>query len=149
MDRVEHMKQRLNSLGFRREQLDIRPGTADYLDEYMDMDIALDTYPYPGGGTTCEALYMGLPVVTRYGQRHGSRFGYSLLMNMGLGELTASSDEEYIRIASALASDSELLAGLHASIRTLMQRSPLMDGRGYVREVETAYEKIWKDWLNG
>lgn len=148
MDRVEHMKQRLNSLGFRREQLDIRPGTADYLDEYMDMDIALDTYPYPGGGTTCEALYMGLPVVTRYGQRHGSRFGYSLLMNMGLGELTASSDEEYIRIASALASDSELLAGLHASIRTLMQRSPLMDGRGYVREVETAYEKIWKDWLN-
>lgn len=148
MDRVEHMKKRLLTLGFRAEQIDIRPGTASYLDEYMDMDIALDTYPYPGGGTTCEALYMGVPVVTRYGHRHGSRFGYSLLKNMGLEELTASSEEEYIRIAAALAGDRELLEGLHASLRTMMQKSPLMDARGYVRDVEAAYEKIWKEWLN-
>lgn len=148
IDRVERMKKRLLNMGFEKEQIDIRPGTASYLDEYMDMDIALDTYPYPGGGTTCEALYMGVPVVTRYGHRHGSRFGYSLLKNMGLGELTASSDEEYIRIAAALAGDRELLEGLHSSLRTMMQKSPLMDARGYVRDVEAAYEKIWKDWLN-
>ena len=91
---------------------------------------------------------MGVPVVTRYGHRHGSRFGYSLLKNMGLGELTASSEEEYIRIAAALAGDRELLEGLHASLRTMMQKSPLMDARGYVRDVEAAYEKIWKEWLN-
>ena len=145
MDRVEHMKKRLLTFGFRAEQIDVRPGSFNYLDEYMDMDIALDTYPYPGGGTTCEALYMGVPVVTRYGQRHGSRFGYSLLKNMGLGELTASSEEEYIRIASALAGDRELLEGLHSSLRTMMQKSPLMDARGYVRDVEAAYEKIWKN----
>ena len=148
MDRVEHMKKRLLTFGFRAEQIDVRPGSFNYLDEYMDMDIALDTYPYPGGGTTCEALYMGVPVVTRYGQRHGSRFGYSLLKNMGLGELTALSEDEYIRIAAALAGDRELLEGLHSSLRTMMQKSPLMDAKGYVRDVESAYEKIWKDWLN-
>ena len=147
-ERIERMKKRLLAIGFRSDQIDIRPGSVNYLDEYMDMDIALDTYPYPGGGTTCEALYMGVPVVTRYGQRHGSRFGYSLLKNMGLGELTASSEEEYIRIAAALAGDRELLEGLHASLRTIMEKSPVMDARGYVRDVEAAYEKIWKEWLN-
>ena len=112
------------------------------------MDIALDTYPYPGGGTTCEALYMGVPVVSLYGQRHGSRFGYSLLNNTGLGELAAASEDEYVRIAVTLARDRELLKGLHTSLRQMMQKSSVMNAQGYVREAEEAYEKIWKDWLN-
>lgn len=145
---VELMKQRLLNLGFQKEEIDVRPGTLKYLNEYMDMDIALDTYPYPGGGTTCEALYMGVPVVSLYGQRHGSRFGYSLLNNTGLGELAAASEDEYVRIAVTLARDRELLKGLHTSLRQMMQKSSVMNAQGYVREAEEAYEKIWKDWLN-
>ena len=139
---------RARQLGYQEEQLEIRRASGGYLEEYRDMDIALDTYPYPGGGTTCEALYMGVPVISLYGQRHGSRFGYSLLMNVGLGELTARTEEEYIARAVALAKDPELLSGLHQNLRRLMEASPLMDGRGYTRAVEAAYEKMWQIWLN-
>lgn len=111
----------------------------------MDMDIALDTYPYPGGGTTCEALYMGVPVVSRYGRRHGSRFGYSLLCNTGLEELTAETEEAYVEKAVALAEDEELLAALHRILRDRFASSPVMDAKGYVGEVEAAYERIWED----
>ena len=123
--------------------------TLDYIHEYMDMDVALDTFPYTGGGTTCEAIYMGVPVVTLAGTRHGTRFGLSLLENVGLGELAARTPEEYVEKAAALASDGELLAALHKNLRPMMQRSPVMDGRSYVREVEAMYEEIWQEWLAG
>lgn len=64
----------------------------DYLSRYYDVDLLLDTYPYVGGGTTCDALCMGVPVVSLYGRRHGTRFGYSLQMNTGLEELTSALD---------------------------------------------------------
>ncbi len=128
----------------------IEPGAPgrDYLDHYQDMDIALDTYPYPGGGTTCEALYMGVPVVTRYGTRHGTRFGLSLLTNAGLGELAAPTPEVYVATAVALAQDTELLVSLHQQLRTMLQQSPVMDARAYVHDVEQAYERIWQAWLD-
>ena len=123
--------------------------TLDYIHEYMDMDVALDTFPYTGGGTTCEAIYMGTPVVTLAGTRHGTRFGLSLLENVGLGELAANTPEEYVEKAAALASDGELLAALHGNLRRMMQNSSVMDGRSYVREVEAMYEEIWQEWLDG
>ena len=86
---------------------------------------------------------MGTPVITLAGTRHGTRFGLSLLENVGLGELAAQTPPEYIEKAAALASDRELLTALHRNLRPMMQRSPVMDGRGYVREVEAMYEKIW------
>ena len=139
--------QRAAALGYRPEQLEIRRASGGYLEEYQELDIALDTYPYPGGGTTCEALYMGVPVISLYGQRHGSRFGYSLLMNIGVGELAAATPEEYVAKAVALARDPVLLEGLHQRLRRMMQASPVMDGRGYTREVEAAYERMWQAWL--
>lgn len=138
--------QRARRLGFSADDLEIRTASRDYLREYMDMDVALDTYPYPGGGTTCEALYMGVPVISLYSQRHGSRFGYSLLHNLGLGELAAGSLEDYLDRAAAIAADPELLRGLHGMLRSRMQQSPLMDGASYTREAEAAYEKIWQLW---
>ena len=123
--------------------------TLDYVHEYMDMDIALDTFPYTGGGTTCEAIYMGVPVVTLAGTRHGTRFGLSLLENVGLGELVSNTPEEYVEKAAELASDAELLAALHKSLRPMMQRSPVMDGKSYVREIEAMYEDVWQAWLDG
>ena len=142
------LKKRAVSLGYRPEQIEVRPMTRAYIHEYMDMDIALDTFPYTGGGTTCEALYMGTPVVTLAGTRHGTRFGLSLLENVGLGELAAATPEEYIERAAALAADRELLEALHKSLRPMMQRSPVMDGRSYVREVEAMYEDVWLAWLD-
>ena len=146
---LHRMHKRLSQLGFAAGQVCLRPPSGTYLEDYLDMDIALDTYPYPGGGTTCDALYMGVPVVSRYGTRHGSRFGYSLLMNVGLGDLAARTEEEYIARAVALAKDPELLSGLHQNLRRLMEASPLMDGRSYTQAVEAAYEKMWQAWLEG
>lgn len=144
---MERMKKRAISLGFQECQLDLRPATPDYLKDYMDVDIVLDTHPYPGGGTTCEALYMGVPVVNLRGTRHGARFGYSLLKNMGLEELSASSLAEYIDLAVGLAEDKETLEALHASLREMMKKSPVMNARQYACEVEQAYEMAWQEWM--
>ena len=125
-----------------------QPGQ-DYLSRYYDVDLLLDTYPYVGGGTTCDALYMGVPVISRYGRRHGTRFGYSLLMNIGLEELTAATEEEYIEKAVALAGDTEILAALHRQIPQIFRQSPVMDVAGYMRDIQNAYESIWQEWLSG
>ena len=129
-------------------RIDVRSGTRDYLRDYLDVDIILDTYPYQGGGTTCEALLMGLPVVTRAGTRHGARFGASLLQNAGLGELVADSSDAYVERAVLLARDGELLAALHGAVHRMMRASPLMDGAQYVRDMEEAYRMIWERYLN-
>lgn len=141
------LRERLLALGFMEGQFELRPATQYYLDEYADMDIALDPFPYPGGGTTCEAVYMGVPVVSRYGTRHGSRFGYSLLSNMGLEELTAATEEEYINKAVSLAGEPVLLQELHDNLRQIMQASPVMDVKKYLTDVQNAYEDIYRIWL--
>lgn len=140
-------RRRLLHLGFRPEEFELEDATADYLSRYQDVDILLDTYPYPGGGTTCDALYMGVPVVTRYGRRHGTRFGYSLLENIGLGELACKDDEEYVEKAIALAQDPVLLAALHEKIPQMMKASPVMDAAAYLRDLEAAYRSIFARWL--
>ena len=142
------MQVRAEHAGIDPARMELRPGTKDYLRDYLDVDIILDTHPYPGGGTTCEALCMGLPVVTMAGTRHGARFGASLLHNAGLGELVADDGDRYVERAVGLAHDPELLTALHAAIPRMMRASPLMDGAGYVRAVEAAYEMIWERYLN-
>ncbi len=141
------MKKRLALLEMPLDRISIMPATADYLDDYMNIDIALDTYPYPGGGTTCEALYLGIPVINMRGKRHGARFGYSLLKNIGLEELAADSAEDYVNKAAAVAEDRELLFALHQNIRKMMEQSSIMDGKSYVRTMENVYEQIWNTWL--
>ena len=133
---------RLQKLQLPIERIELRSYSADYLREYGDMDIALDTSPYPGGLTTCEALYMGVPVVTLTGNRHGARFGKSFLCNLGLGELVAESPEQYVNIARTLAGDGELLTALRQTLRRMMQASPLMDSRMYMQDVENLYRQI-------
>ena len=137
----------LNSVGFNKEQVEIRKASLNYLKEYNEIDIALDTWPYPGGGTTCEALYMGVPVITLVGERHGSRFGYSILKNIGLVEGIAFSKEEYVEKAVALAQNKERLSMLHLSLRQMMENSPLMDGKLYMTVLEEQYQKIWQQYL--
>ena len=141
----DFISNRLKKFGFDLAQVELRSTTKTYLQEYNDVDIALDTYPYTGGVTTCEALYMGVPVVSLYGTRHGTRFGLSILKNIGIDELAVDSYEDYVRRAISLAGDWELLTILRNNLRTMMKKSPLMDSENYVREVEEAFIKILND----
>jgi predicted O-linked N-acetylglucosamine transferase (SPINDLY family) len=118
---------------------------AEHLALYQEMDIALDTYPYHGTTTTCEALWMGVPVVTMEGMSHRSRVGVSLLTNVGLGQLIAASPEEYVRIATSVAGDLPELEATRRTLRERMMDSPLMDAPRFARDIESAYQTVWKD----
>ncbi len=121
--------------------------SANYLEEYTrDIDIMLDTSPYQGMTTTCEGLYMGIPVVTLVGSKFRERVGYSILKNIGLEELAAFSEEEYVQKAVGLAQNTDVLEALHKNLRSIMQKSNLMDFHGYVKNMESLYERIWKDY---
>lgn len=133
---------RLQRLELPVERVDFRGFSAEYLQEYNDIDIALDTFPYTGGLTTIEALLMGVPVVSMYGDRHGTRFGLSFLSNIGMTELATDNRTMYISLAAGLAEDKKLLKVLHGSLRSMVQKSPLMDGVGYCNDVEWMYRKL-------
>lgn len=119
---------------------------ADYLRTYRQIDIALDTFPANGHTTSLDAQWMGVPVPTRYGRAAGSRAGLCLLANLGLPELAAASDSDYVAIVTALARDLPRLAALRASLRARMQASPLMDGARFARNMEAAYRQMWEAW---
>ena len=128
--------------GIGNERLLLEPATTDYMNRYLEVDIALDTYPYTGGGTTLDALYMGVPVISMHGERRSSRFGLSILSNAGLGMLAVASPEEYIGLATGLAHDWQLLDELHLNLRHMLQASDIMNGKKYMQELETGYENI-------
>ena len=144
-DKKNFVGERLEKLGFNLSRVEMRPYTKTWLREYDDVDIALDTFPYTGGVTTCDALYMGVPVISLYGDRHGSRFGLSILKNIGLDELAVNSYEEYINRAITLAGDWELLTILRKNLREMMKKSPLMNSANYLREIQSAFVKILND----
>jgi predicted O-linked N-acetylglucosamine transferase (SPINDLY family) len=119
---------------------------SEHLSGYNQIDVALDTYPYHGTATTCEALWMGVPVVTQAGVSHVSRVGVSLMTNVGLAELIGGTGEDYIRLATALAGDLPRLSGLRSTLRGRMQNSALMDAGGMACDIEAAYRTMWRSW---
>lgn len=119
---------------------------ADHLARYREVDISLDTWPYNGTTTTCEALWMGVPVVTLAGRTHVSRVGASLLGSVGLADLVASNPEDYVATAAGLAADLPRLEGLRKGMRERLRASPLLDAAGFARGVEAAYRKAWQQW---
>ena len=119
---------------------------SQYFSLYHHIDIALDPFPYCGGTTSCDALYMGVPLVTRTGQTAVSRGGLSILSNLGLTELITDSSERYVRVATELAGNLPRLSGLRADLRQRMENSPLMDAPQFARDVEAAYREMWKMW---
>lgn len=142
---IQIEKVRLSELGFELNRLIFEEASNDYMKRYLDVDIALDTYPYTGGGTTCDALYMGVPVVSLYGKRRSSRFSYSILKNIGLEDLTAENYETYIEIAVSLAHDADLINQLHNNIRSMMKKSPVMNQRKYINKLEAEYIRIYNE----
>ncbi|MBQ9605159.1 MAG: hypothetical protein IJR45_07070, partial [Firmicutes bacterium] len=128
--------------------VELRPYSRDYLAQYNEIDIALDTFPYNGGATTCEALFMNVPVISLRGNSHGSNFGASILNAADLNELVAQDFGDYIKKAVDLARQKNLLADYHKNLRGKILASRLMDGRKYLRGLEKIYRQIRKPKRN-
>jgi protein O-GlcNAc transferase len=113
-----------------------------YFEQYGEIDIGLDPFPYGGGTTTCDALWMGVPVVSLAGATAVSRSGRAILSAVGLGELAVATPARYLARAMKLAEHLERLARLRRTLRDRIRRSPLMDERGFARNVENAYRQM-------
>jgi len=145
----QRVQQLLGELGIGPHRLELRgpePDYAAHLAVYEQMDMTLDPFPYHGTTTTCEALWMGVPVVSLAGQSHVARVGVSLLNNAGLPELVAESAEQYLQIAVHLARDLPRLQQLRSTLRQRLQASPLLDAPRFARNVEAAYRQMWRKW---
>ena len=115
----------------------------DYLSTYNRIDIALDPFPYPGGTTTCDALWMGVPLITLAGATAISRGGASVLATAGHPEFIAGNTVQYVAFATKLAADLPRLQSLRANLREQMRRSPLMDQASFAKDVEQLYREMW------
>ena len=121
----------------------------DYLKLYHRIDIALDPFPFNGMTTTCDALWMGAPVLTLPGAAPASRAGLSLLSSVGLEELVTYSEEDYLQLAVELAGNLPRLAECRATLRARLQASPLMNAPRFAAQIEAAYRSLWRAWSLG
>ena len=139
----QELKDYFTSRGIAEERLDFFGHTRkihEHLAHYNQVDVALDSYPYHGTTTTCEAMWMGCPVVTRAGSTHVSRVGVSLLTAVGLEEFITENREEYVARAAELAGNTERLTTLRSEMRGHLKASPLMNASGFAREFEKALQ---------
>ena len=123
-----------------------RLSPAEFWALYDRIDISLDTLPCNGGTTTCEGLWLGVPMVTLAGKAFQSRAGLSILTTIGLPELVARSADEYVSIATGLARDTARLAALRAGLRARMRASPLADAPAFTRRLEALYRDAWRSF---
>jgi predicted O-linked N-acetylglucosamine transferase (SPINDLY family) len=120
-----------------------------YWRQYHRIDIALDTSPYAGGTTTCDSLWMGVPVVTLAGRTAVGRAGVSILTNAGLADLVAQSPTQYVEIASRLAGDINFLSSLRSDLRPQLLGAPLMNSPNFTRDIEHSFRLVWRSFCNG
>jgi predicted O-linked N-acetylglucosamine transferase (SPINDLY family) len=136
--------------GIEAERVWLEPGGSggSMFEGYNNVDIGLDTFPYSGGLTTCEAMWMGVPVVTCPGNRFESRHSFSHVSNAGLTETIAETFDDYIRIAVELANDIPRLSRLRETLRARMASSPLCDSESFARDLEAAFRGMWHRWCD-
>ncbi len=115
---------------------------------YQDIDIALDTFPYNGTTTTCEALWMGVPVIGLAGASHVSRVGVSILKAVGLEELLGATIADYVRLAASLAADHDRLAAFRSALRQRVASSSLTNERDFCDRFATALETMWREHMS-
>lgn len=142
-DRIE---QRFAASGLSADRLDLRGPSkhVEMLEQYGDIDIALDTFPFNGGMTTMEALWMGVPVVTVAGSSVVSRQTLSALENIGVRELVFPDVDTYVQGAIALANDPARLADLRTRLRQAMAGSPIRQAEQFTRDLEALYRRMWR-----
>ncbi len=117
-------------------------GVQEHLAAYGRVDLALDTFPYNGTTTTCEALWMGVPVISLVGSLHAARVGHTLLSAVGLGELAATSAEDYVALAMTFSEDTAQLARLRGQLQRVVEHSPLCDRLHFTKGLEAAFRKM-------
>lgn len=143
-----HLREKARQHGISPDRIELADKCSH--DEYMRLvaraDIALDPFPFNGHTTTCDCVWMGVPVVMLAGNSYASRFGGSVLRNVGLESLIAGSVEEYQDKAVELAEDRTRLEQLRQTLRPTMADSPLVDHRGFTRRLEAAYREMWETW---
>jgi predicted O-linked N-acetylglucosamine transferase (SPINDLY family) len=148
----ERLTARFTKLDISHDRLDLRESSShgEMFAQYGEIDIALDTFPFNGGMTTLEALWMGVPVITIAGNSVVSRQTFSALANIGLAnELAFPNIEAYIQGAVALAKNRARLGELRKEIRPRMATSPLCQPAQFVRDLETLYRRMWEAWCRG
>lgn len=145
-DRVLHAFAERGVDAGRIELIGWQADPGDHLRLYGRIDLALDPFPYNGTTTTCEALWMGVPVLTVRGDRHAARVGGSLLAQVGLDSFVTESRGDYIARAAALAAAPAELAAIRENLRARMAGSPLCDAAAFARDIEAAYRTMWRDW---
>jgi len=145
----EALTRRFEQAGITRDRIEVVPPTADMRDHlrmYDRVDIALDTFPYCGTTTTCEALLMGVPVVSLVGRIHAARVGLSLLAAAGVEEWAVRDEASYVRRAAQLAADIEKLAEIRKTLRARMLASSLCDGPVFGRRFGAALREAWRQF---
>jgi predicted O-linked N-acetylglucosamine transferase (SPINDLY family) len=142
----ENIERFMAARGIAPDRLTLQPwiaGKSTHLDMYNGIDIGLDTFPYNGATTTCEALWMGVPVVTLRGRTHTSRMGASILQAIGKAEWVADSDARFVQIAAGLATNTTALSAWRESARAHLQQSDLFDERGFAADFEQTLQRAW------
>jgi protein O-GlcNAc transferase len=142
------VRRRFAERGIAPERLDLWAFSdeATMLRAYQHIDIVLDPFPYNGCNTTCDALCMGVPVVTLEGRNLSGRHGVAILTTCGLQDWITYSTDEYVRRACAAAGDLSSLSTLRADLRNRFLESPLCDGPGFARAAESLYYRLWEEW---
>ncbi len=142
--------ERFRNAGIASERLELLPRQKleEYLRLHQRIDVCLDPYPYNGGVTTCDALWMGVPVLTQAGPTYVSRQGLSLLSNVGLPDLVAYDSNEYVARAKGLVENVDWLRELRRGLRDRMRQSALIQARRYVEHLETAYLAMWQEYVS-
>jgi predicted O-linked N-acetylglucosamine transferase (SPINDLY family) len=143
--------ERFEAEGIDRARIGLAPRLAqrDYYAAFRDVDVCLDPTPYSGATTTCDALWMGVPVVTMTGATPISRSAASILAGAGLQQWIAHSAESYVRIATELAATGRADAARRLELRGRFSASPVMNETVYTRDVEKAYRAMWARWCAG
>jgi predicted O-linked N-acetylglucosamine transferase (SPINDLY family) len=140
----------LRARGIEDERIEVLPATptlAAHYATFAQIDVALDPFPYNGTTTTCDALWMGVPVVALRGDRHCGRVSASLLSALALDNLIADTADAYVSIATELARDEARRRTLRSELRERMRQSPLMDAAGLARAIEQVYRDAWAAWI--